>query len=111
MEEKVESTRKSSVCFMAASKTRTTLPRRKNDEGNLSDPNQFKMEMAKIYAGWIGKMFGYKDGAASNIALILSLVLIVAAFFLSIYNIINIWSAVISLVSLSVGYLIGRKQG
>ena len=109
MEEKTELINRKSVCFFAASKTRTSLPKRKSDEGDLSDPNQFKMEMAKINAGKIGKLFGYKDGAARNMAFIICGLLIIVASVLSLCMDESIWDIVLPIVALALGYLFGKK--
>lgn len=69
--------------------------------------------------GWIGFIFGSAENASKNIAALISLILVIGAIVFSclIYNcdsdnsfIQTIWDIVLPVVTLSLGYIFGKKE-
>ena len=69
--------------------------------------------------GWIGFIFGTAENASKNIAALISLILIIGAIIFSciIYNcdsdnsfIESIWDIILPVVTLSLGYIFGKKE-
>lgn len=69
--------------------------------------------------GWIGFLFGTAENASKNIAALICLILIIGAmaFTYVIYNcgpdnsfIETIWDIVLPVVTLSLGYIFGKKE-
>lgn len=69
--------------------------------------------------GWIGFIFGSSENASKNIAAIISLILIIGAmvFTVHIYErgqdnsfIETIWQIILPVVTLSLGYIFGKKD-
>lgn len=69
--------------------------------------------------GWMGVLFGTSENASKNIAALISLILILGAIVFSciIYNcgsnndfIETIWQIVLPVVTLSLGYIFGKKD-
>lgn len=81
-----------------------------NKLDELKEKNDHNEKMAGIKAGKIGKCIGYQDGASQNVAFIICISLLLCAVLLSLCKAYyDIWSIVIPVLTLALGYLFGKQ--
>ncbi len=103
-------TAKPSLCFFAVSKRKEGKSSKQKEIVGMSDPNQFKLEMAKLNAGWIGRFLGYQEGASQNFAFIISILLVIFALVISLVRMdCKIWEIILPVITLALGYLFGKR--
>lgn len=100
----------------------TMLTKRQDHEKELKDKDHtHELALKAKDLGWLGRFFGGKELVSLNVSGLLIIVLIISGVVLSclVYdkekqnfdNITKIWSVITPIITLSLGYLFGNKQG
>ncbi|MEY4860535.1 MAG: hypothetical protein RL059_234 [Bacteroidota bacterium] len=92
----------------------------KHELETLEINNQHNIEIKKKELGWFGLFFGGKELISLNISGVLIIFLILVGFIIScliyhktndIKNITEIWGIITPIITLTLGYLFGNKNG